>query len=113
MADVVETTFDIRVKNIFAPLVDVTKDCCNCIMSTASRSEPIAVGLKQGFPLGFQSLFGYCLTCSLEHHRHHHSTLPPLTSHLWNRSRSPIHIILCMVSACSSFACAEGQILIS
>ena len=76
----IEATFDIRVKHIFALLVDITKDCCNRIVSTASRSETIAVGLKQGFPLGFQSVFDYCLTCPVEHHRY---TKRPLLSFSW------------------------------
>ena len=54
----IEATFDIRVKHVFALLVDITKDCCNRIVSTASRSETIAVGLKRGFPLGSRA----CLT---------------------------------------------------
>src|SRR2546421_1840536 len=100
MADVVETTFDIRVKNIFALLVDVTKDCCNCIMSTASRSETIAVGLKQGLPLGFQSLFGKCLHDSIEHHRYSERPLlcfpwfwyPDASERFWFPFRYPFRV---------------------
>ena len=58
MVDVVEATFNIGVKHIFALVVDIKKDGCNRIMGTASRSETIAVGFKQGFPLGFESKLG-------------------------------------------------------
>src|SRR5436305_337235 len=45
--------------------------------------------------------------------QHHHSTLPPLTNHLWNGSPSPTRIIPCTVNACNSFEFAEGLIPIS
>src|SRR5258708_6059627 len=68
MVDVIEAPFTIRVKHILALIAYTIEDCCDSIMGTASRSEPIAVGFKQGFPLGFEGLFGYCLTCPIEHH---------------------------------------------
>ena len=53
MVDVIEATFNIRVQHIFVLFADITKDGGNRIMGTASWSEPIAVGFKHGFPLGF------------------------------------------------------------
>src|SRR5260221_14751632 len=68
MVDVIEAPFNIRVKHILALISYTIEDCCDSIGGTASRSEPIAVGFKQGFPLGFEGLFGYCLTCPIDHH---------------------------------------------
>src|SRR5258708_39239927 len=67
MVDIIKTTFNIRIKHIFALLLDIKEDCCDSILGTASRSETIAISFKHGFPLGFESLFGYCLTCPVEH----------------------------------------------
>src|SRR5260370_17819617 len=67
MIDVIEATFNIRIKHIFALIAYIVENRCNRIVSTASRSEPIAVGFKQGFPLRFEGWFGYCLTCPIEH----------------------------------------------
>ncbi|GLV59303.1 hypothetical protein KDH_61300 [Dictyobacter sp. S3.2.2.5] len=58
MVDVVETAFNIRIKNIFALESNIAKDCSYRIMGTASRSETIAIDLKQGFPLRFKGGFG-------------------------------------------------------
>lgn len=55
---IIETTFTIRIEHIFALLLDIEEDCCDSILGTASRSETIAIRFKQGFPLGFESLFG-------------------------------------------------------
>src|SRR2546426_5612959 len=67
MFDIIEATLYICIEHIFALLSDIDKDCCDSILGTASRSEPIAIGFKHGFPLGFESLLGYCLTCPVEH----------------------------------------------
>src|SRR5919109_369491 len=80
MVDVVEATFNIGVQNIFALFVDIEKDGGHRIMGTAPRSETIAVGLKHGFPLGFESKLGYCLTCSVIHHGYAER---PLLSFSW------------------------------
>ena len=63
----IEATLYICIEHIFALLFDIDKDCCDRIVGTASRSETIAISFKQGFPLGFESLLGYCLTCPVEH----------------------------------------------
>jgi hypothetical protein len=51
-------TLSICIEHIFALRSYIVEDCCNSIVGTASRSEPIAIGFKQGFPLGFESLLG-------------------------------------------------------
>src|SRR5260370_29649097 len=87
MIDVIEATFNIRIKHIFALIAYIVENRCNRIVSTASRSEPIAVGFKQGFPFGFEGLFGYCLTCPIEHHGY--SERPLLSfSCLWHPAPS-------------------------
>src|SRR5216683_5232068 len=80
MVDVIEATFNIRVKHIFALIAYIVENRCNRIVSTASRSETIAVGFKQGFPLGFEGLVGYCLTCPIDHHGYAER---PLLSFSW------------------------------
>ncbi len=67
MFDLIETPLYIGIEHIFALRSYSVEDCCDSILGTASRSEPIAIGFKQGFPLGFESLLGYCLTCPVEH----------------------------------------------
>src|SRR5260370_36280653 len=82
MIDVIEATFNIRIKHIFALIAYIVENRCNRIVSTASRSEPIAVGFKQGCPLAVEVLFGYCLTCPIEHHAYSER---PLLSFAWLR----------------------------
>ena len=67
MIDMIETAFNICIEHRSALLVEMSKDCFDRIMGTAPRSEPIAVSFKQSFPLGFESLLGYCLTCPVVH----------------------------------------------
>src|SRR5260370_6708556 len=80
MVDVIEAPFTIRVKHMLALISYASEDCCDSSMGTGSRSEPIGVGYTQGFPLGFEGLFGYCLTCPIDHHGYAER---PLLSFSW------------------------------
>src|SRR5260221_893152 len=93
MVDVIEAPFNIRVKHILALISYTIEDCCDSIMGTASLSEPIAVGFKQGFPLGFEGLFGYCLTCPIEHHGYAER---PLLSFSWLGDPDPSERLRCL-----------------
>jgi hypothetical protein len=84
MADMVETASDIGVQDIFDLFTDIKEDGTDGIMTGTSRAKSIAIWFKFGFPLGFQGHFDQSLLRPIMHHRHLHSTLPPLTNHLRN-----------------------------
>jgi len=61
MVDPLKALGNIRVENILGFLVDTAKDSFDRVMGRATGSEPEAVGLKPGFPFGFQCLFDQSL----------------------------------------------------
>ena len=82
----IEGSFDICIDDPFPPAVRASElvNFLERVMTSSSRSEPVAASLKASLPAWFEGVLDHGLNTAVDHHRHHHSTLPPLTSHLWN-----------------------------
>jgi hypothetical protein len=65
VADVVEATTDIRIKNVYILAVDRLVDGFDSIMTGASWSESVTVWLEFCLPFRFQTQFYQCLVCSV------------------------------------------------
>ena len=53
MVDVIEAPFQISIQDILGLVIDDGIDCCDGIMTGASRAKPIAIGFETCLPCGF------------------------------------------------------------
>jgi hypothetical protein len=63
--DAVEALGDVSIEHILGALLDALEDGHDRIMTGPAGSEPEAVGLEPGFPLGFQCELDQRLPCSV------------------------------------------------
>src|SRR5689334_10135690 len=67
MRDMIKTTLDISIQDILALSADFQEDRFDRIMATAPRSKAVTIGLKAGFPFGFQGLLDQRLVSAVLH----------------------------------------------
>ena len=67
MVNPVEAFFDVRFQNVLGFQADVVEDGFEGVLGTASRSEPVTVGFKAGFPFWFERQLDQGLFCPVAH----------------------------------------------